>query len=190
MNNLSNRIWITKRCRTITEKRLKSKSCISEILIIYYSFLLVVVSIYGLAFPNDHTSMLNMLLALGSIAVLIISVVISGRKYAERALEMRICYTDLDLIYEKCLKAENNNEDNQLLEIHESYSRILRSIENHSDYDYLSLRYAHRNDIKFTQSKLSCSEILFYYYSKGWRRGVIALLFMFPYFCYKILTLL
>lgn len=143
MKNLSDCIWETRKSRIYSEKRLTQYSLITEVLIIWYSLLLVVFSIISLTNNSFNLSLYGVV---GSIFTLVASVYLLSQRFAERASAMRGHYISLDILEKKVLEAENNKETKNLLQYRELYGKELNSIENHSDNDYLRLRWTRRND--------------------------------------------
>ena len=177
---LSDRIWITRKSRIYTEKRLLRKNLISQILITFYSSLLVFITIWNLKYPNDQ---INIFLVIGSIAVLITSITISSQKYLERSIAIRNCYIKLDELFYKVVRAEKNkNRDDELIQQLESeYATNLLNVENHSDYDYLCLRFSLRHNTNTTLPPFALRDHVQYILEKGWRIIVIFLYFILPF---------
>ena len=163
---LSDKVWITRKCRINSEKRLKRDEHISQILQLYYSSLLVLFSVYNLAYESSNT---NLLLVMGSIIVLVSTVYLYSHNYNERALIMRNCYIRLDEIYYKALRAEKKDEKDSVKQLLDEYTSILMNIENHSEYDYLCVRYSLNNDPKATLPKFTKRDWISYYWAKIWR---------------------
>ena len=152
--NLSDKIWITRKTRIYTEKRLRSYAFISEIIVTIYSLLMVFLSIWNFVNPNKD---INFLLICGAITLLAVSIFLSSQKFVERAGAMRNCYIRLDELYTKVKDSENNQNIQLLNDYHANYCDILLNVENHTDYDLLCLRYSLRkhNDTTFKKWLLS-----------------------------------
>lgn len=147
---LSDKIWLTRKTRIITEQRLINSNSISNYLVIWYSTILVFLTIWNLVYPDDR---LNIFLALGSIAVLVVSAILIAQKYSERSYTIRNCYIKLDELYSKVKRAEQIQDTNKIQEFETEYSTILQNVENHSEFDYLCLRFNLRNDPNTTLLK-------------------------------------
>lgn len=135
---LSDKIWVTRKTRINSEKRLKSYALLSDISIIFYSLLIVFLSISGYIKPNDK---INYLTICSSVSLLVISVFISSTKFTERANAMRNCYIRLHELYYKVIESEKHNDSEKLFDYQSYYNDMLLNIENHSDYDFLYLRF-------------------------------------------------
>lgn len=174
----SDRIWITRKSRIIAEQRFLRANSISNFLVIWYSFTLMVVTIWNLKYPNDY---LNIFLIFGSIAVLIASVVVASQKYSERSLAMKNCYLKLDELYLKVKRAEGNLDEQLLQNLEGEYLTIIQNVENHSDNDYLTLRFNLRNHKDTTFNKFNKFDYVQYYFEKFKGNFVIVLLFLLPF---------
>ena len=175
----SDRIWKTRKSRIIAEKRLIRASSISNYLVIWYSFALVIVTIWNLKYPNDY---LNIFLVFGSIAVLVASVVVASQKYSERSFAMRNCYLKLDELYLKFKRAEEKNDPQLLQDLEAEYLTIIQNVENHSDIDYLTLRFNLRNDKDSTFYKnFFFFDYVQFFFEKAKEYFLIVLLFALPF---------
>jgi hypothetical protein len=174
---LSDKIWITRKTRIYTEQRLIKMNTISNILVVWYSSILVCLTIWNLQFPNNK---LNIYLVFGSIAVLIASIVLTSQKYSERSIAMRNCYIKLDELYSKVKNAEGKSDNISIRDFESEYSGIIQNIENHSDYDYLCLRFSLRNRKDTTLPDFLISNWASYILGKIWRIFVDIFLFVLP----------
>lgn len=175
---LSDKIWITRKARIYCERRLRFRSQLSQILIIYYSLLLVLCSLWNLTYSS--TQIVNLILIFGSLAVLVFSVYIYSQKYEERSIAMRNCYINLDKIYLDIKRAEENNDIDKIKQFHSEYSSVLSNIENHSDYDYLCLRYSLRAQ-QTTLQPFTGWDYVHYLLEICFRWIIIFLFFLIPF---------
>lgn len=174
---LLDKIWITRKSRIYTEQRLLRKNLISQVLIIFYSSSLVFLTIWNLKYPNDHV---NILLVIGSIAVLIASITVSSQKYLERSLVMRNCYIKLDELYSKVKRAEKDENYELIQQLESEYTANILNVENHSDYDYLCLRFSLRNNKETTLPEFGKSDYGQYILERGWRMLLALFYFVLP----------
>ena len=158
---LSDKIWITRKSRIYTEKRLLYANNFSNILVVWYSSFVALMTIWNLQYPDEK---LNIILVIGSIAVLVASVVLASQKFTERSLAIKHCYIKLDELYSKTKKAEGNNNESHIIELEKEYSEILESVENHSDYDYLYFRFEIRNNQNTTLPAFTCHDHFLFLY--------------------------
>lgn len=123
---------------------------------------------------------INILLVFGSIILLILSVFIASQRFTERGLAMRNCYIRLDELYPKVKRAEKKEDHELIGQLESEYTSNLLNIENHSDYDYLCLRYALHNDKNTTLPPFTWIDRICFVLEKLWRALLIVLFFILP----------
>lgn len=178
MSALSEKIWITRKTRIYTEQRLLNKSLITQAVMIFYSFFLVAFSLWNLIQPNNHLEIYSIV---SSIAVLVSSIFISSQRFSERAMMIRNCYISLDELYSKVLRIEQIGNKDKIEQIESEYTNILLNVENHSDYDYLSLRYSLRNNRNTTLPKFTFKDCVDYFISKIYRILLTMIIITLPF---------
>ena len=174
---LSDKIWITRKARIFSEKRLKNQAIISNIIMIFYSFILVAFSIWNLVYGNETVSMF---LVFSAIAVLIATIFLTSQRYTERSILIRTCYIRLDELYSKVKRAEEHNEKDSLEQYESEYAALLLNVENHTNYDYLCLRFSLRNQKNTTLPQFTKKSFWLFIWEKIWRVFLIAICFMLP----------
>lgn len=174
---LSNKIWITRKTRIYTEERLLGYGSISQLLMILYSLALVSLSIWNL---QNNDARLNVLSTFASIVVLVLSVHITSQKFAERSIAMRNCYIKLDELYSKSKRAEACEDSNMLQHLESEYAGLLINIENHSEYDFLCLRYSLRDNPNTTLPPFTKLDLARFIWEKFWRGILIIICFAIP----------
>lgn len=132
----SDNIWITRKSRINTSERFKQNDLISQILIAYYSFCIILINILDI--KNEHLNFEVLTLVL-SILILIVSIFIFAMNYKERALLLKTSYIEMDKIYRDILEKERNNDD--FHDLKDKYNVIVSLTENHSYYDYLQVLF-------------------------------------------------
>ena len=130
--SFSDNVWWTRKARIQTEKRLLSNALQSQILLFWYSFVSVAVSIYYLKFATEvsKNKIAGITWVIYSVLVLCISSFINGLSFKERAGLIKECYETLNGFYQKLL----NDED--VIKLSSEYNQVLRVCENHTDIDY------------------------------------------------------
>jgi len=134
-------------------------------------------TVWNLKYPNDNV---NIFLVISSIAVLIASITILSQKYLERSLAMRNCYVKLDELYSKVKRAEKKENHDLIQQLESEYTAIILNVENHSDYDYLCLRFSLRNNKETTLPEFRKTDYCHYILEKGWRLLVALFYFILP----------
>lgn len=118
-------IWITSKCRMITEAKYRRYAIISHLILVEYPVSLIIITIfsnfYDASFPVDNFSIAI------SVVILSGSLIIYGFRFEEIANTHRDCYLRLQKIY---------NTEGDDLEISNKYHDILKDFPNHSQSDY------------------------------------------------------
>lgn len=187
-NSLSKRIWKTKKSRIEASARLNLNEKISQILLIYYSILLIAISIYNYSLIFEKYSLL---VVIGSILVFSISLYVYSNNFKGRSLEFRTCYLKLDALYQ--ISKNLDEKDEKLEGYAKQYNDFLAGFENHSEFDYLKFRYTlgqkkdkNAEDIELL---LSRSEKNKYFRYKISNLLFISTIFLFPLFLFLLFIL-
>jgi len=93
---------------------------------------------------------------------------------------MRNHYLHLQELSSRAIRFEESGNNEGLQKIESEYIYCLSNIENHSEYDFLRLRFNERNN-KTTLPPFSNSLIFKYIYVVTWRTILIVLLFGLPF---------
>ena len=93
---------------------------------------------------------------------------------------MRNCYIRLDELYSKVIRAEESNNSDLVGQLESEYANNLLQIENHTDYDYLCLRYSLRKNKNTTLPTFKCKDYACFYWAKLWRVLLIILILLLP----------
>ena len=135
----SDNIWITAHTRMQAEKRYKRYSLASHLLLSYYAFLMILLSVFSDFIKTSiPLSQINIALA---IAVFSASLIVYGFKFGETAQLHRECYLRLQK-----LLALVDSEPEMIAQYHE----IIEGYPNHSAHDFDDLvieRTLIKNDI-------------------------------------------
>ncbi len=135
-NDLYNQIWITRKCRINAEKRLLRYALISDILIPYYSLVLILINFIPTFSSSKYFTNISVSL---SICILVVSLFISGQQYRLRASNIKNHYIELQKLLSELMTNRNPYK------IHKQYEILLSQVENHSDFDYLCLKFQMKN---------------------------------------------
>ncbi|MEX6396401.1 SLATT domain-containing protein [Providencia hangzhouensis] len=126
---LADNIWWTRKARIQTEKRLLSNAFHSQVILLWYSFFSVAVSVYYLNNPQNGIEAISWVVY--SVLVLCISGFINGLSFKERANLIKECYESLNSIMHQ---ASKSNPDLDTLST--AYESKLNACENHTDKDF------------------------------------------------------
>ena len=200
---LSDDIWWTRKARIQAEKRLLSYAFQSQLILLWYSFFGVAVSIYYLKFSNDH-DLAGVTWVIYSVLSLCISGFLTGLSFKERASLIKECYETLKGILQqaKLIEKEGNNQSSdKMREVHVEYSRVLSLCENHTDIDMtnaLCLEYLNSHEKLNTETGLKDNftkgptEYQWKQYRRNIRKNrvVIFLLYTLPFAIFLVLEVL
>ncbi|EGQ8299883.1 hypothetical protein BTO19_17780 [Vibrio parahaemolyticus] len=134
---LSNGIWWTRQTRIRTERRLLSNAFHSQVILFWYSFYSVAVSIHYLDTTSDPN--VNKYWLIYSVLVLVVSGFINGLSYKERAVSVKENYERLKTLYVKAVELEKNGQS--CTDLAEEYERELNKCENQAPGDYPEALY-------------------------------------------------
>lgn len=123
-------IWWTRKARIQAEKRLLANAFQTQILLLWYSFFSVAISIYFLQFAVE-SNYAGISWVVFSVLILCISGFINGLNFKERALLIKECYETLNGLYHKAKQPGANIPD-----ISAKYEQVLNICENHIEIDY------------------------------------------------------
>lgn len=126
---LSDSIWWTRKARIRSEKRLLSNAFQSQVLLLWYSFFSVAVSVYYLKSSQSDIGSVSWIVY--SVLVLVISGFINGLSFKERASLIKECYEGLNSLYQQA-----NLDEANIKQIAHEYEQALNACENHTDEDY------------------------------------------------------
>lgn len=126
----SENIWWTRKARIQAEKRLLANAVQTQLLLLWYSFWSVAVSIYYLTYATE-SNYAGTSWVVFSVLVLCISGFINGLNFKERASLIKECYETLNGLYQKA-----NEKDAIIPDITTKYEQVLSVCENHKDIDY------------------------------------------------------
>ncbi|ANW25580.1 hypothetical protein BA953_15975 [Vibrio coralliilyticus] len=126
---LADNIWWTRKARIQTEKRLLSNAFHSQVILLWYSFFSVAISVYYLKNPQNGIEAISWVVY--SVLVLCISGFINGLSFKERANLIKECYESLNSIIYQASKP-----DADLTNLSTTYESKLNACENHTDKDF------------------------------------------------------
>lgn len=139
LEQLGNKLWITRKCRINAEKRLLSNAQFLNFSNIYYSIIITIVSILSIIIKSNAYSAISVIM---SVALTISVTFASSLNYKERAEIMKRNYLDINQLETK-LKYVDQNNTSEIEKIEQEYNRLLDNVENHLEYDYYKYLSAH-----------------------------------------------
>ena len=131
--NLSHRIWVTKKSRMNAEARYSRIDFFTSFLVAYYSVTFLCFQLAPKYFENiTNLSQIEWIATTCSIAVLIFSILMGSQGFKEKALRMKDSYNLL-------VDAELALADNNIDESKKKYALALNGYDNHWIIDYWKL---------------------------------------------------
>lgn len=169
---LKQNIWITRKCRINASERLLSHARYIEILNVYYSIFVIILSLVSLTEQDNTLSIISLAC---SIALTISIIYANAAGYRERSLSLKQSYIELQLLLDQlsCIHDENKEI---IMSISRQYAELLKSSENHMPIDLYQLK-ASGVDADMTLSK---KEKYGYYGQLAWRHLWRTILIFLP----------
>lgn len=135
----NNKLWFTKKSRMEAESRVLRNDKISNIIINYYTLLVLSVSIYTMIWESQIGVVLTTIVSVGLFGI---SNYMNSMNYKENAFKYRESYLRLSKIETKLdnliLKLTSREEKlSEFNRIKEEYDNILELSYNHSEIDYI-----------------------------------------------------
>ncbi|MFA1822981.1 SLATT domain-containing protein [Virgibacillus oceani] len=180
IKSLSNKVWITRKCRINTSDRLVFTSKVIQVLINYYTLMILSISIWSLNTTNNNH--LSLFVIIASLFLFAITIGINSLNYKERIIYLKSSYIKLDDLYidlnillDELPFIEKKEAKNRFIEIRNEYSKVLESVENHNAYDFIKFQISNQED------DVGYKHYLRYYLYKIYYRLVFMVLFLVPF---------
>jgi len=133
-------IWFTYKARIRAQVRLAKNDFHSQALLVWYAFCGAVLAILTIRYPQILGSNTDILAATLAIALLVVSLMVTGRDFRGRSIEMRRNYLALQSLYRR---AQQNSPILSPQEVEERYESLLDEVENHTTLDDVCARVFH-----------------------------------------------
>lgn len=178
--SLSNKVWITRKCRINTSDRLIFTNKVIQFLINYYTLTILSISIWSL--NTTDTNYLSLFTVIASLFLFGITVGINSLNYNERIIYLKTSYiklddlyTDLEILLYELPAIEKQAAKSRFTEIRNEYSKTLENVENHNAYDFLKFQIFNQKD------KIGYKHYLRYYLYKLYYGLIFIVLFLVPF---------
>lgn len=142
---MRDKVWFTYKARIRTHERLVSNDFHSQVILVWYALASTFVSIASIRYPKLLGEDTDVFSASLSVMLLAVSMLVTGRDFRGRAIEICKNYRALGSLYNSLGTAPASAE--QALK----YDELLNSVENHSEMDDLRARYANRKNLTSRQ---------------------------------------
>lgn len=140
----ADQIWWTRKAKIENESRLLRYEFHSQILLLWYSFCSVAISILTITNSsflqkNLHTQNIDpKLLIVFSVLSLFMSTFVISQNFKERSAKVKNCYEKLKELHESLNNPQISVNDK--IEISKKYQSLLDNCENHLDKDYVAAK--------------------------------------------------
>jgi hypothetical protein len=181
--NISNNIWFTRKARIVASERLANRNQWSQIILVYYSVVIVCLSIVSLDNTKNFQN-LELLLTISSVILLVISLLVSSQKFLERSIALKANYIELQKLYLQALEAEEKENSETLSRIKEKYIECLSYVENHTLMDDITFRVRERLNLE--SRKPSKVEIIKVWLNTFVKIIICISIFLFPFIFMKV----
>ncbi|WP_144466442.1 SLATT domain-containing protein [Bacillus nitratireducens] len=143
---IDRRVWVTKKARMEAEARMNRNNFLTQLLVNYYTFVVLAFSIWTLVSEDSRISLLTVIASVGLFGI---SIFVGAMGYREKALQYKDSYLSLNKLESnlRYLLRNQEQEDKVVIEklksYEETYAEILAKSENHADTDYIKVRIKH-----------------------------------------------
>lgn len=135
-DRLLRNIWITRKCRINASERLLSNAKYIELVNIYYSIFVIVLSLVSL---TKHDNTLSIISLSCTIALTISIVYANATGYRERYAALKHNYIEMQMLLDQ-LSCTGDDDRENIERISRKYAELLESSENHVPVDLYKLK--------------------------------------------------
>ena len=189
ITRLSHKVWITRKCRVIAATRLERTNLYWQVLIYYYSLVLLAFSVWTVL-PNKSNLYTSFISVISSIVIFSSSLFLNSFNFRDKAQMFKLCYIKLDKINCKLdlLKDYENISPELTVEnfeaLHAAYLEVLSNTDNHSEYDYFRLLL----DLNSDGNKLPLKEKIKYYGHMFLLFAITLMLYLMPIIIFILMS--
>lgn len=130
---LAGKLWFTFKARIRAQERLSRNDFHSQLILVWYALASTIVSVIVIRYPNFLGKDTDIVSASLSIALLVISLLVTNRDFRGRALVMRQNYLAIQGLYNELTFHEQPSRSSD--EISKNYQKALNESENHCEID-------------------------------------------------------
>ncbi|WP_442793596.1 SLATT domain-containing protein [Paraburkholderia sp. ZP32-5] len=130
-------IWFTYKARIRAHDRLAKNDFHSQSLLVWYAFSATVLAILTIRYSQILGPNTDVAAAVLSTALLIVSMMVTGRDFRGRSIEMRRNYLALQALY---WKTKHETPTMTISDVDREYERLLDTAENHAHIDDICAR--------------------------------------------------
>ncbi|MBI2308564.1 MAG: SLATT domain-containing protein [Rhodocyclales bacterium] len=142
-------IWFTYKARIRAHLRLASNDFHTQLLMVWYALAGSLLGVVSIRYPKILGNDTDLIAALISTALLVISMLVANRDFRGRAIQMRTNYLALGELYRKA-----NNGGVSQEQANSEYQQLLNAVEIHSEIDDKYFRVFHSGNLTSRQPTL------------------------------------
>jgi hypothetical protein len=187
ISKLRDNIWFTRKAWINAEKRLLNNDLHAQFLLVAYSIYSIALSVIVLKVPMIEADVSSVFSISLSVGILGASLFLATRSFKDRASAFKASYISLQ---ELALRLDQidwaitlKEKKSLYLAATKEYTDILKSTENHSEFDDLYARFTAKNLTTRTLTNLECAWVLL---NVGLRLLVLALMYFAPIVCFLL----
>ncbi|WP_399631681.1 SLATT domain-containing protein [Sporosarcina sp. SG10008] len=188
IRRLSDKIWITRKCRINSSERLISTNRIAKFSINYFTLVVLSISIWTL-YSNVDSNQLSFITVIASLFLFAGTIGVNSLNYKERIVNLKSCYIkldeligDLEILKNDLPQLHRDIVRGRFEIIRSSYQKILDEVENHNAYDYLKFQVSQKDFKKKTDYvKYAFRYVKYTLYNLGYIL-IILILTLFPFY--------
>lgn len=159
IEDLKEKIYITRRCRIVASERFKSWDNNISFINVYYSVILIIISIVSFSSNNptqNNSLQLSIATTSTSILVFAFSMIGLSMQYKDRYYNFKTSYIKLDHLLKILDSALPEEQFNTYNSVYTKYNDIKDTFENHSTLDYFKYLYS---DKYMLEKKISSKSV-------------------------------
>lgn len=132
MKLLIDKVWYTYKARIRATERLQSNNSHSQFLLVWYALISTILSIVSIRYPQLLGNNTDIFSVVMSVALLVVSLMVSNADYRGRSINMRKNYLDMQHFYNSLLSKSLISPTQEMIN---KYTVLLNDCENHLSLD-------------------------------------------------------
>lgn len=171
---MNDNIWFTYKARIHAQKRLSRNDLHTQFLLVWYALSSTVLGVVVLRYPTILGANTDLLAAILSVVLLVLSLIVANRDFRGRSLEMRNNYLAMQALYRK---ANDLSLAIPQAQIDTEYEQLLSAVENHEEIDDKCFRVFLTGQLSRPLSARERADVIVYFVR---RATVLTLAYLLP----------
>lgn len=139
---LADKLWFTFKARIRAQERLSSNDFHSQLILVWYALVSAILSVIVIRYPQLLGDDTDIATAILSMALLVISLLVTNRDFKGRSMAMRQNYLDIQGLYNDLTFQDKPKESSEAISAR--YQKMLSESENHCEVDDKYFRVFHK----------------------------------------------